>query len=154
MKINALIGERLGIEALAGTDPTAVFDEVADAFVRAGAAENSARTSLRQAFLDRERQGTTAFGFGMAIPHIFHAALQRIHVLVARHPSGVALGAHDGLPTQTLICVAGPESERELYLKLLGQIARTLRDRNWRKFIQQAPTTAVIFDILLEAAPE
>lgn len=154
MKLSALIEGRLGIDRLSGTDPSAVFDEVAKVLIHAGVVPSSAHASIRQAFLERERQGTTAFGFGMAIPHIFHSGLKRIHVVVAKHPTGIQFGAIDGQLTTTLICVAGPESERDTYLKLLGQIARTLRDRNWRKFILQAADSGSVFDILLEACPE
>jgi PTS system fructose-specific IIA component len=154
MKLSALIEDRLGIERLKGSDPKSVFDEVAQVLIQAGAAAPSELSSLRQAFLDRERQGTTAFDYGMAIPHIFHASLSRIYVVIARHPTGFGLGATDGQLTKTLICVAGPESQRDSYLKLLSHIARTLRDRNWRRFIQQAVDTSAVFDILLEACPE
>lgn len=154
MKLSELIEGRLGIERLSASDPAGVFEEVARTLVDAGAAAPDAATSLRQSFLDRERQGTTAFGFGVALPHVFHPSLRRIHLVVARHPSGVAFGAVDGQPTTTFICIAGPESERSAYLKLLGSIAKTLRDRNWRRFILQAGHPSDVFDILLEACPE
>lgn len=154
MKLSAVIEARLGIENLAGKDPTAVFDEVAAALVAAGASPNGSQASLRQAFVERERQGTTALGYGVAIPHIFHPSLEGIHVVVAKSRSGIPFGSPDGQSTTTLICIAGPESQRDTYLKFLSAIAKTLRDRNWRKFILQAPNTAGVFEILLEACPD
>jgi mannitol/fructose-specific phosphotransferase system IIA component (Ntr-type) len=154
MKLSALIENRLGIEVLSGNDPDSVFDQVSSVLVGARAIPPEDQPTLKNAFVERERQGTTAFGFGIAIPHVFHPGLDRIHLVVARHPHGLAFGAFDGVPTTTLLCVAGPESQREGYLKLLGQIAKTLRDRNWRRFIQQAPSTSAVFDVLLEACPE
>ena len=104
--------------------------------------------------VSNKRQGSTALGFGVAIPHVFHPALRRIHVVVARSGKGISFGAVDGQSTSIFICVAGPESERDAYLKLLGRLARTLRDRDWRKFIQQAASADAIFDLLVEASPD
>ncbi len=153
MALRGLMDGRLGIERLGGGDPGSVFEEIAKAFVAGSGLAAAQVAEIRQAFLDRERRGSTAFGFGVAIPHVFHPAIVRTRILVARHPTGIDLGAIDGQLTQILICLAGPETEREAYLAALRQIAQTMRNRDWRRFILAAPDTAAIYEVLLEAAP-
>ncbi len=153
MTLSALIDQYLGIEALRSADASGAFLEVAQSLVGAGLAPASSAAAMRDAFLAREKQGSTAFGFGMALPHIFHPDLTRLQLLLARHSRGFDLGAVDGQPTKVLFCLAGPESDREHYLQVLRFLAQTLRNRDWRRFILSANSTAAIADVLREAAP-
>jgi mannitol/fructose-specific phosphotransferase system IIA component (Ntr-type) len=138
------------LDELVSADAGGVFAEVVDALVAAGVLQPSARDAVRAAFQEREARGTTAFGHGIAMPHVFHPDLAEIHVLVARHATGIDMGALDGETTHTLICVAGPETQRETYLALLAHVAQVIRDRTWRRFIAQS-APAGILEILAEA---
>jgi mannitol/fructose-specific phosphotransferase system IIA component (Ntr-type) len=152
MSLIALIDESVGIESLASTDAGGVFLEVARALVGSRSAPGLDAEALSSAFLARERQGSTALGFGVALPHIFAPEVQSVRLVIARHPVGVDMRAMDGQPTRVLFCLAGPVAGRDAHLKLLRFLAQTLRDRDWRRFILSAPSTAAIADILREAS--
>ncbi|MSR74665.1 MAG: PTS sugar transporter subunit IIA [Planctomycetes bacterium] len=154
MNLDAIVAERQGIERLAGSTREQVFGEVAAALARSGATDPEFSDAVAASYLQREKRGTTAFGFGVALPHVFHPSLRRIHMLVARHPSGVDFGALDGDRTRILICLAGPESLRDEYLKLLAFLAGAIRNQTWRKLILTAQDTNAIYDALAEAAAE
>jgi len=131
--------------------PAEVFGEVAEAIAKENGFKAKAQASLQQSFLDREEDGTTAFGFGIALPHVFFDSLKTVRVVVVRHAQGIDLGAFDGVLTNTLVCIAAPESERETYLGLLKHVAQVSRDTRWRKFIEQSPSAAGVVDVLVEA---
>ena len=61
------------------------------------------------------------------------------------------MAAADGERTTVIICIVGPEAERDTYLSLLRGIAGILRDGQSRRFIHQASTASEIFETLLEA---
>jgi PTS system fructose-specific IIC component len=144
---------RTGIEIDLSEDKSLsdALDELGTTIAKAGGLADKASKSLRKAFLDRENNGTTAFGFGYALPHIFHSGLKKIHVAVVRHPTGVNMGAFDGVPTRTMICIAAPEDHRETYLALLKYVAGVTRDKRWRSFMDQSPSAAGVLDVLVEA---
>jgi PTS system nitrogen regulatory IIA component len=154
MNLDAVFGGQHSIERLAGTTREQVFGEVAAALARAGAMEAALSDEICAAFMERENRGTTAFGFGLALPHVFHPSFKCIHLLVALHPSGVDFGALDGDPTKVLLCLAGPESERANYLKALSFLAGTMRNPSWRRFVASATDTAAVREVLAEAAQE
>ena len=154
MNLEGMVGERHGSERLAGITREQVFGEVAAALARSGAIDAQISDAIAAAYTEREVRGTTAFGFGVALPHVFHPSLQRIHMLVARHPTGVDFGALDGERTRVLICLAGPEALRGEYLQTLSFLAGAMRNQGWRRFILGANNTATIYDVLAEAAAE
>ncbi len=154
MNLDSIVGAQHGIERLAGTTREQVFGEVAAALARAGAMDAALSDEISAAYLERENRGTTAFGFGVALPHVFHPSFKCIHLLVALHPAGVDFGALDGDSTRVLLCLAGPESERAKYLQALSFLASTLRNSAWRRFIATASDTAAVSEILVEAAQE
>jgi mannitol/fructose-specific phosphotransferase system IIA component (Ntr-type) len=151
MDLTALLTPRIGIECLRGETPEDVFAEIADALVASGGLPKESRGLLAEAFLERERRGTTAFGFGVAIPHVFLDTAPGVRVVVARHPTGIDMGGLDGQDTELLVCVVAKPDQRDTWYALLRALATTLRDRQWRRFILQAPDTDVIYETLIEA---
>ena len=104
--------------------------------------------------LVREEGGSTALGYGIAVPHVFHASMASLRVAVVKLQQGVDFAACDGEPVHTLICLAGPESERDAYLATLRHVAATARDKRWRSFILQSRSAAGVLEVLVEAASE
>jgi len=141
----------IGLDLPGGQSQEVIFGEVGRAIAEASGLGDEAAAALREAFLEREAAGTTAFGFGVAIPHVFHPDLSGVIVAAVRLERGIEMGAMDGVETRFLICVAAPEQERELYLSLLQHVAHTVRDRRYRSFIEQSPSAAGILDVLVEA---
>lgn len=151
MRLTGLLDHRVEIDELATSDVPSTLSAIVDGMVSAGAVEGSAADGVREALIAREQAGSTAFQYGFALPHVFSDAVDRIWVSVARHPGGLDMSAADGQATKVIICIVGPEAERDAYLSLLRSIAGILRDGQWRRFIHQAPTAADIFETLLEA---
>ncbi len=82
------------------------------------------------ALADRERQGTTGFGDGTAIPHGWVSGYPRLAAAVVRLAHPVDWNAVDGLPVDLVVALAGPDMAGADNLKALALLSRTLRDRD------------------------
>lgn len=151
MNLTGLLDHRIEIDDLATPDVPSTFAAIVDGLVSGGAVDAADSDSLREALMERERSGSTAFQYGFALPHVFSDVVDRIWVTIARHLGGLDMAAVDGERTTVIICIVGPEAERDAYLFLLRGIAGVLRDGQWRRFIHEAPTASEIFETLLEA---
>lgn len=151
MKLTGLLDNRVGIDELATEDVASTFSAIVDALVSGGAIDATKSGTLLDALIARENSGSTAFQYGFALPHVFSDLVDRIWVIAARHPSGLDMAAVDGEKTSIIICIVGPEAERDAYLSLLRSIASIVRDGQWRRFMHQALTASEIFETLLEA---
>jgi len=151
MDVTSLFDHRVGIDDLEGQDLESVFDQIAGALVGAGAISAESRDGLVTGLVERERSGSTALGFGFAIPHVLTDAVDRLWVTVARHSAGLDMGAGDGENTTVLICILAPTTGGDDYLALLRAVAGVLRDGQWRRFIDQAQDASVILETLVEA---
>lgn len=91
------------------------------------------RAAVLNTLRERERLGSTAVGAGVAIPHCRSMMADRLTLLCARLAQGIDFGAADGQPVRLLFLVVAPFGSRDnLYLELVGQIARALRDPQTR----------------------
>ena len=141
----------VAVPELTVATPEGVFEAVAKALVDAGDLKAASSGAVRDAFLERERQGTTAFGDGFCIPHVMHGDLKRARIVVLRYADGVDMRALDGELTRVFCCVAAPESEEERYRAILDHIATIAQDRKWRTLIEQNENSEDICGILADA---
>ena len=102
-------------------------------FERAGAllaaGTDVAPEAITAALAERERQGTTGFGQGTAIPHGRVVGFPRLAAAVIRLAQPVEWAAVDGLPVDLVLALAGPDEPGADNLKALALLSRTLRDR-------------------------
>ncbi|HSM18692.1 MAG TPA: PTS sugar transporter subunit IIA [Gemmatimonadales bacterium] len=77
---------------------------------------------------EREAEGSTGVGQGIAIPHCRSPVFDRVRLAFGRHAQGVAYDAMDGEPVHALFLIAAPPVEvSNLYLTVLAQVARFVR---------------------------
>jgi PTS system nitrogen regulatory IIA component len=88
----------------------------------AGSAEE-----LFQRLWEREQQGATGIGAGVAIPHCKLPGLRRAVVALGMVPAGVEVGAADGEPVRLFFVVLSPEESPAEHLQGLAAISRWLR---------------------------
>jgi mannitol/fructose-specific phosphotransferase system IIA component (Ntr-type) len=150
MDLASLLTTRVGINELKSQDDQGAFQEIADAL--AASAIITARDCglIRDAFMERERQGTTSLGHGMAVPHVFSDKVPSAHLVVARSQTGVRMKAPDGRPIKLFFCLVACEASRPAYLHILGTVAKVARDKDWRRYMERAATAAQIFDALIQ----
>ncbi len=100
------------------------------------------RAALIDEFVQREKQGSTGVGHGIALPHATLASAREIVVTVVRLAEPMEWAAVDGEPVRLLVLIVAPGGERQLYLKVLAEIARSLNQPATRDRALGAKTPA------------
>ncbi len=124
-----------------------VFDKLSALVVENGYATNI--TSVKQALLDREKEGTTGMMDGFAIPHAKSTAITKAGVAILRLSNGVEWQSMDGQRITSVIALFIPDGERgKTHLRYLSQIARLLMQEKFKKEFKSANTPEEIQMVL------
>ncbi len=92
----------------------------------------------KQGILDREKQGSTAVGEGIAIPHSKNKAVKRPSLAAITVPGGVDYESLDGKPSNLIFMIAAPENGGDVHLELLSRLMVMLMDEDFRKKLLSA----------------
>ena len=148
MRITDFLSEQSVIPALAGGDKNAVLKEMADRLASNHEVLN--RDQVFQALLKREKDGTTAFGEGVAIPHGKLAGVERVLGVFARSPEGIDFASLDGGRTHLFFVLIAPENAAADHLKALARLSRLLKDEAFRRRLMGGKTRQEIYQIIAE----
>ena len=116
-----------------------------------GAIDSSRAESIARSLIQRENQGSTGFGKGVAVPHVKHDAVDRTVATVGRSSHGVDFAALDRAPVYTVVLLLSPKSDPDAHLAAMEKIFRHLREDNFRRFLRQADTQEKIAELIAEA---
>ena len=109
---------------------------------------------LRQAFMHREKLGSTGLGGGVAIPHALVDGPAAPVALLMRLKTAIDFDAIDGLPVDILYALIWPRQDLSDFLPTLAAVCRTLRSEQMRHHIRAATTPATVFACFASAAEE
>jgi len=116
-----------------------LFAAMVEALARIGVAQH--RGALCDALLERERLGTTALGFGVAVPHARSMVVAETVVGFARLRRGIDFAAPDGQPVNLVFLIVGPYgASGTAYLPVLAAIAGTVQDEASRARLLELET--------------
>jgi nitrogen PTS system EIIA component len=112
-----------------------------------------AHTSLQgrevlQAFITRERLGSTAAGRGIALPHARFAGLNKITAFFIRLSQPVEFDSPDGQPVDLLFALLAPTECSSDHLRAMASVSRLLRDARCCEKIRHAVTADVVYHLL------
>jgi nitrogen PTS system EIIA component len=107
--------------------------------------------ALLEALLRREELGSTAVGYGVAIPHGTLAGSPGLIASFGRSRSGIDFHAIDGKPTRYFFALFAGEDRAGLHLKALARVSHLLRDPALREAIFDAEDSTDIYRLLAEA---
>ena len=146
MKITDYLTSELVIAELAETGKEEALMRLAAGVseVFSALSEDKILTVLR----DREALGSTGIGNGIAIPHGKMAELEKIIVLFARSRKGVDFASVDGQPAHLFFLLLAPENSAGTHLKILAQISRMLKNREFCEKLLNAPDAQSLFTMI------
>ncbi|MDM8566532.1 PTS sugar transporter subunit IIA [Candidatus Halobeggiatoa sp. HSG11] len=117
------------------------------------AQEENVKLSSHEIFdslLVRERLGSTAIGYGVAIPH---ARVTKCNVTLAAFlqlENGVDFGAIDKQPVDLLFALMVPENSTEEHLEILAQLAGMFQKDEFRSKLRDTKDCQEKFKILTQ----
>jgi PTS system nitrogen regulatory IIA component len=138
MNLRELVDLRLVFTDLDAASRDRALRSLADRLEREGAIPSA--DDLHARLLERERQGSTAIGKGVAIPHCKLARLDRVVVAVGVAANAVAIETPDGEPVRLFFLVVSPESSPAAHLQSLAAISKWLKGDGNLERIRAATT--------------
>jgi mannitol/fructose-specific phosphotransferase system IIA component (Ntr-type) len=151
MKLLDFVVKDAVIASLEATDRDSVIRELVDALVKAGAAPAELRDELVKQILAREKNGSTGFGKGVAVPHVKHEKLPGMAAAVGVSQKGVDFKALDKAPVYSIMLLLSPQSRPDEHLQAMEIVFSNLQKDTFRRFLRQATTKEAILDLLEEA---
>ena len=100
---------------------------------------------------EREQLGSTAIGFGIALPHARADLIDKIVIGLMRLNEGVDFDAEDGEPVRLIILLGTPSNAVSEYLKVLAKISKLLHDKKTRNDLLKAKSNKELLKILSDA---
>ncbi len=139
------------VPELKSSDRNGVLRELVESLAACGSLEPEHTEAVVRAVIQRENQGSTGFGKGVAVPHIKHANVKTMLATIGRSSQGVDFAALDRAPVFTVVLLLSPADDPDAHLAAMERIFRHLQHDNFRKFLRQADTKDAIRDLILEA---
>jgi len=150
MKLSDLVVEEAIIPELQSTDRNGVIREMVHALAPGIGLDHDTAEEIVQTIIEREKQGSTGFGKGVAVPHVKHSAVKRIGAAVARSSTGIDFAALDRAPVYIVVLLISPPDNPDRHLTSMENIFRHLRD-SFRRFLRQASTVEEMRELIQEA---
>jgi len=139
MTVAAIVQPNLVKFNIAGKDRQAVIEQLAALYLQEGVINNV--DEYVAAVNEREREGTTGVGGGIAIPHGKANTVNRSAVAIAKLAQPVEWQALDDQPVEYVFLLAIPNDGDNEHLKLLSELAGTLMDDDIRAKLQAATSS-------------
>ena len=101
---------------------------------------------------EREDQGSTGFGNGIAIPHTRIAGMEDFLLFIVTVPRGVDFNAIDKKKVTMFFVLLGPEEKVNEHLQILASISHVLSSPTLKKEILSSKTAEAVSEAFLRHA--
>ena len=123
---------------LAFSSKKALFEHAGEVFARQQGLKSS---DVINSLSERERLGSTALGYGIAIPHGRIKGLHQATGILYRLQQGLEFDAPDGRPVTLCFILLVPKDANEAHLQILGELAQLFGDEPMRSRLLLANNT-------------
>jgi mannitol/fructose-specific phosphotransferase system IIA component (Ntr-type) len=151
MKLSDFIVKDAIVPELKATDRDGVIRELVAALAAAKALPASEIDAVVKAIVSREKNGSTGFGKGVAVPHVKHASVKKSVGAIGRSAVGVDFAALDQAPVYSVFLLLSPVNNPDGHLQAMENIFRNLQQDTFRRFLRQSDTKQKIVELLEEA---
>ena len=150
MKKN-LIQSTVLLPELAATGRNEALREIVVSCADAGILTAEAIDLVVEQLVEREAQGSTGLGNGVAVPHVKQAGVDEIVVGFGTSADGIDFDAIDGRLVQIVFVVLGPKGGApEDHLAVLRWVSTLARNADFRRFALGASSAEELRDLLME----
>ena len=127
----------------------AAIERLVDILIRTHGLRGVDREALLESVLERERQGSTCLGGGLAVPHGLLPEGENMVGVMALSREGLGFETPDGRPVHCLVLLATAADERERHLQVLAALARTVgSDPDFQDRLFDAKSPAHAYELL------
>ena len=151
MKLSDFMIKEAIVAELQASDRNGVIRELIDSLARAGAVDPGDADALARSVIQRENQGSTGFGKGVAVPHVKQDRVKTMVGTIGRSSRGVDFAALDRAPVYTVVLLLSPSEDPDRHLEAMENVFRHLQRDNFRRFLRQSETVEQIVELIEEA---
>jgi PTS system fructose-specific IIA component/PTS system nitrogen regulatory IIA component len=151
MKLTDFVVRRAIIPNLTSSDRNGAIRELVNGLADSGALLEGDAEAIAKAVIQRENQGSTGFGKGVAVPHVKHEKIPKIMAAIGRSVSGIDFAALDRAPVYTIVVLLSPPDNPDGHLQAMENIFRHLQRDNFRRFLRQTETADAVWELIEEA---
>jgi len=151
MKLSDIVVKEAIIPELQARDRDGVIQELVEKLAETNHLPADQASDVIKALIKREKQGSTGFGKGVAVPHVKHPAVSELVATIGRSSAGVDFAALDRAPVYSVVLLLSPADKPDEHLQAMENIFRHLQRDNFRKFLRQAQTAEEIAELVEEA---
>ncbi len=101
----------------------------------------------------REKLGSTALGYGIAIPHGRIKGLKDTACAFFRLKTPIDFDAPDSLPVDLVFVLLAPSAATDLHLQILAELAQMFSEREMREKLRAAPDAASLHTLIAGWTP-
>ncbi len=106
---------------------------------------------LAEEVMRREREGSTAIGGGLVIPHARYKGVKSMKVAVATLSTPLEIPSEDGQPVDIVILLVGTVQDPRLMLWVLARLARLVKNSDFLDDLRGSQTGAELMEIFARA---
>ena len=148
MMITDLVAPEAIVPALKVNSKKQALQELA---ARAAELTEQNDRAIFEVLLRREKLGTTAVGYGVAIPHGRSASVAEPRAAFVRLATPIDFGADDRKPVDLVAALIVPEHFTDQHLKLLAELAELFSDAELTAELRAVPDARALRDLLYKA---
>ena len=148
MRLRDLLDESVVKVGLKSLEKEECFEEMIDLLVRAG--RLSDRAGALAAVRQRELQGTTGIGQGVAIPHGKHPSVPALTAALGTSAKGIEFDSIDGEKSRLVFLLLARNDDPGPHVRALAEIARLIQTPGFYRKLTGARSAREILDILDE----
>ncbi len=104
--------------------------------------------AILDALMEREAQGSTGVGQGVAVPHARLEGLDRMRAVFLRLEQPIAFDAVDDRAVDLVCVLLAPKTAGVEHLRALARISRALRRSDLREQLRQARSADAVYALL------
>ena len=151
MKLSDIVVPEAVIPQLTANDRNGVIREMVDLLAgRIGLAEEDTAAVVK-ALIQRENQGSTGLGKGVAVPHVKHKSIKSVVAGFGRSEPGVDFAALDRGPVYSVFLLLSPADKPDDHLAAMEKIFKSLQNDKFRRFLRQTATREELVALMAEA---
>ena len=138
MKITELLSKNaIRLNGVASNKEDAI-NKLIDLMANNGNLNN--KEEYKRVVMQREQEGSTGIGEGIAIPHGKTDAVSKPGLAAMVIPNGVNFDSLDGQPAKLLFLIAAPNTKDNVHLDVLSRLSTLLMDPKFREELLNADT--------------
>jgi PTS system nitrogen regulatory IIA component len=112
------------------------------------ASEGIPANEVFDSLFSREKLGSTALGYGIAIPHGRIKGLKDTACACVRLKAPIDFDAPDNLPVDLVFVLLAPATATDLHLQILGELAQMLSDAAFRDKLRHAADADELYKLI------